>query len=131
MSIRQREWEARLRLQSFQVEEVRRQVGDIELMIADFRNRQKELDMAIKYEEERAGISDPKDVRYPLVAAEMRKRRENLGSSIEDLEKQLEVAIKRVEEEEAELERMREAAAREGVDMPMMPGMPAGVHASL
>ncbi len=131
MSIRQREWEARLRLQTFQLEEVRRQVGDIELMIADFRKKQQELELAIKYEEERAGISDPKDVRYPLAAAEMRKRKENLGSSIEDLEQQLKLALKRVREEEAEMERLREAAERDGVDMPMMPGSHPSLHASM
>ncbi len=131
MSIRQREWEARLRLQAFQVEEVRRQVGDIELMIADFRNRQKELETAIDYEEERAGIRDLKDVRYPLAAKEMRKRHANLGSSIADLQQQLEVAMERVRTEEAELERIREAAAREGVDAPMVPGMAPGMHPTL
>ena len=129
MSIRQREWEARLRLQAFQLEETRRQVGDIELMIADFRRKREELETAIGYEEQRAGITDQNDVRYPLAAKEMRKRHANLGRSIEDLEKQLEVAARRVEEARAELDKLREAAARDGVDL-MVPAATAatGLH---
>ena len=119
MSIRQREWEARLRLQAFQLEETRRNVGDIELMIADFERKRKELEAAIGYEEQQAGVSDPEDVRYPLAAREMRKRRENLRRSIDDLRKQLEVAVRRVEEARQELDKLREAAARDGVDLIM------------
>jgi len=131
VSIRQREWEARLRLQAFQLEETRRQVGDIELMIADFKRKRKELEAAIRYEEEQAGISDQGDVRYPLAAKEMRKRHANLGQSIESLEKQLQVALERVNEAQAELEELREAAMRDGVDV-IVPAevARAGMHAS-
>ena len=125
MSIRQREWEARLRLHAFQLEETRRQVGDIELMIADFRNKRQELEAAIRMEEEQSGISDPKDVRYPLSAQDMRKRCANLGRSIEDLEKQREIAIERVREAEEELEKAREAAERDGVEVTLPPQAPA------
>ena len=125
MSIRQREWEARLRLHAFQLEELRRQVGDIELMIADFKRKQQELEMAIRIEEEQAGISDPKDVRYPLSALDMRKRHANLGRSIEGLEQQREVALQRVAEAEEELEKAREAAQRDGVELAMAPAAPA------
>ena len=125
MSVRQREWEARLRLHAFQLEETRRQVGDIELMIADFRNKQKELEAAIRMEEEQSGISDPKDVRYPLSALDMRKRHANLGRSIEDLEKQLQIAMERVREAEEELEKAREAAERDGVEVTLPPQAPA------
>jgi len=125
VSIRQREWEARLRLHVFQLEETRRQVGDIELMIADFRNKQKELEAAIRMEEEQSGISDPKDVRYPLSALDMRKRHANLGRSIEDLEKQLQIAMERVREAEEELESAREAAQRDGVEVTLPPMSPA------
>ena len=125
MSIRQREWEARLRLHAFQLEETRRQVGDIKLMIADFRNKQKELEAAIRIEEEQSGISDPKDVRYPLSALDMRKRHANLGRSIEDLEKQLRIAMERVREAEEELEKAREAAERDGVEVSLPPVAPA------
>ena len=114
-----------MRLQAFQLEETRRQVGDIELMIADFQRKQKELEAAIRIEEEQAGISDPKDVRYPLSALDMRKRHANLGRSIEDLKKQLQIAIQRVEEAEAELQKVREAAARDGVELVNMPEPPA------
>lgn len=132
MSIRQREWEARLRLQAFQLEETRRQVGDIELMIADFRRKRQELETAIRYEEEQAGITDVNDVRYPLAAKDMRKRHANLGKSIKDLEKQLEIAVQRVEEAQAELEKLREAAARDGVELMIpAPAARSGMHASL
>jgi lipopolysaccharide biosynthesis regulator YciM len=128
LSVRAREWEAKLRLYAFQLEETRRQVADIELMIADFSRKREELEMAVKMEERQAGVEDPKDVRYPLAALDMRKRHENLGHSIKDLEKQLEIAIKRVEEAQEELDTAHEQAEREGVEMVAMPSAAAGLH---
>ncbi len=48
-----------LRLHRFHVEEKRRQVGDIEMMMADFRRKQDDLDQQIAYEEQKNGVSDP------------------------------------------------------------------------
>jgi len=126
--MRAREWEARLRLYAFQLEEMRRQVADIELMIADFSRKREELEMAVRMEERNAGVDDPKDVRYPLAALDMRKRHENLGQSIESLKEQLKIAIKRVEEAQEELETAREQAEREGVEMITAPEAMPGAH---
>ncbi len=132
VSIRNREWQARLRLHAFQLEETRRQVADIELMIADFERKRDELRQGIRMEEQQAGVSDPADVRYPLAALDMRKRHENLGRSIDDLRAQLQVALKRVEEAREELDKAREQAEREGVDMDVVAPLAgsAGMHPS-
>jgi len=117
--MRPKDWQARLRLHRFRVEEARRQVGEIELMISEFRRKKDELDECIRYEEERSGITDPRNVQYPPAALDMRRRRDNLMKSIEDLQKQLEVAIRRVEEAEAELRRTELLAAKAGVELPV------------
>ncbi len=117
--MRPKDWQARLRLHRFRVEEARRQVGEIELMIGEFRRKKDELDECIRYEEERSGITDPKHVQYPPAALDMRRRRDNLMKSIEDLQEQLEVAVRRVEEAEAELKRIELLAAKAGVEVPV------------
>ena len=50
--------ESLIRLKRFQVDEKRRQVGQIELMITEFEGMIRELDVQIAYEEEKAGIND-------------------------------------------------------------------------
>jgi len=117
--MRPKDWQARLRLHRFRVEEARRQVGEIELMIGEFRRKKDELDECIRYEEERSGITDPRHVQYPPAALDMRRRRDNLMKSIEDLQEQLEVAVRRVEEAEAELKRIELLAAKAGVEVPV------------
>ena len=48
-----------IRLKRFQADEKRRQVAQIESMIAEFERMAKDLDREIGVEQERAGISDP------------------------------------------------------------------------
>ena len=48
-----------LRLHRFRTEECRRQVADIEMMVADLMRKYDELDAHVKYEEGRNGITDP------------------------------------------------------------------------
>ncbi|HHN72902.1 MAG TPA: flagellar export protein FliJ [Thermopetrobacter sp.] len=113
--MRPKDWQARVRLHRFRVEEARRQVGEIELMIGEFRRKKEELDECIRYEEERCGITDPKHVQYPPAALDMRRRRDNLVRSIDDLGEQLEVATRRVEDAERELQRVRLLAEKAGL----------------
>ena len=95
-----------LRLHRFHVEEKRRQVGDIELMMADFRRKQDDLDQQIAYEEQKTGISDPSNFNYSMTAKSIRNRRENLLATIEDLQEQLDRANEAVAEEESELRKV-------------------------
>ena len=81
-----------LRLHRFHVEEKRRQVGDIEMMMADFRRKQDDLDQQIAYEEQKTGVSDPAKFNYSMTAKSIRGRRENLVATIADLQAQLDRA---------------------------------------
>ena len=95
-----------LRLHRFHVEEKRRQVGDIEMMMADFRRKQDDLDRQIAYEEQKTGVSDPANFNYSMTAKSIRNRRENLLATIDDLQAQLDRANEAVEEEESELRKV-------------------------
>lgn len=81
-----------IRLHRFQVDEKRRQVVEIETMIAEFRRKEAELEQQILSEQERAGVSDVGHYAYPTFAKAARDRRENLLKSIEGLTVQLEAA---------------------------------------
>jgi hypothetical protein len=54
-----------LRLKRFQVDEKRRRVAQIEMMIAEFDRMAEDLDREIAIEEQKAGISDPAHFAYP------------------------------------------------------------------
>ena len=84
--------ESLIRLHRFQVDEKRRQVAEIEAMIADFRHKEAELDQQINAEQERAGISDVTHYAYPTYAKAARDRRDNLLKSIAELTEQLQDA---------------------------------------
>jgi flagellar export protein FliJ len=81
-----------IRLHRFQVDEKRRQVVEIETMIAEFRRKEAELEQQILSEQERAGVSDVGHYAYPTFAKAARDRRENLLKSIDGLTAQLETA---------------------------------------
>ena len=81
--------ESALRLKRFQEQEKRRQVQQIETMIAEFGRMASELDGQIAYEEQRAGIDDVNHFAYPTFAKAARQRRDNLQVSIDDLKQQL------------------------------------------
>jgi flagellar export protein FliJ len=111
-----------IRLKRFQVEEKRRRVRQIEMMMAEFSRMTLDLDREIAVEEKRAGISDPGHFAYPTYARAAMTRRENLKSSITDLAGQVEEAKAAQEEAQAELLKFetldgREKAAERGVEM--------------
>ncbi len=64
------------------------------MMIADFRRLANDLDQQIKIEQQTSGISDVNHFAYPTFARAAMSRRDNLKSSIADLEKRLERARK-------------------------------------
>jgi flagellar protein FliJ len=78
--------------QKFEYEEKRQQVSDIEMMIADFRRMANDLDQQIKIEQQTSGISDVNHFAYPTFARAAMSRRDNLRSSIAELEKRLDRA---------------------------------------
>ncbi len=59
-------------------------------LISDLRWRMQMLDADISEEERRAGISDPKNLAYPMLALNLRARRDNIQMSIMILESRLE-----------------------------------------
>lgn len=78
--------------QRFEYEEKRQQVNDLEMMIADFRRMANDLDQQIKIEQQASGISDVNHFAYPTFARAAITRRDNLKSSISELEKRLDRA---------------------------------------
>ena len=76
--------ETLIRLKRFQVDEKRRRVAQIELMIAEFERIAGELEREIKSEQDRAGIHDPAHFAYPTYAKAAMQRRENLKHSAAD-----------------------------------------------
>ncbi|MFY9969663.1 MAG: flagellar export protein FliJ [Roseiarcus sp.] len=92
-----------IRLKRFQLEEKRRRVRQIEMMLAEFTRMTAELDREIANEEKRAGIADPRHFAYPTYARAASARRDNLKSSIAELAGQIEEAKAAQEEAQAEL----------------------------
>jgi flagellar protein FliJ len=78
-----------IRLKRFQVDEKRRQVTQIEMMIADFSRMIGDLDDQIVSEQNRVGIHDITHFAYPTFAKAAISRRENLKVSVADLEEKL------------------------------------------
>jgi flagellar FliJ protein len=107
-----------IRLRRFRVEDKRRQVGQIELMIEEFSRMIAELDYEIAAEHRRTGIEDEKHFAYSTFARAARRRRDNLETSVADLRGQLETARAALDLAEAELareqDRLERDSAREG-----------------
>ncbi|CAA2107887.1 MULTISPECIES: flagellar export protein FliJ [Methylobacterium] len=78
-----------IRLRRFQVDEKRRRVTQIEMMMADFNRMASELDREVAYEEGRAGITDTGHFAYPTYARAAATRRDNMRQSALALESQL------------------------------------------
>ncbi len=102
-----------IRLKRFQVEEKRRRVRQIEMMVAEFSRMIVDLDREIANEEKRAGISDPSHFAYPTYARAAMTRRDNLKSSIAELAGQIEEAKAAQEEAQAELQKFESLEGRE------------------
>jgi len=103
-----------LRLHRFKHEERRRQVAEIEMMIADLLKKQDELEAHIRMEESRNGVADPAHYNYSTVAKASRVRRDNLLLSIGELKDQLDAAKSALADEEAELRKIELLAEKEG-----------------
>jgi flagellar export protein FliJ len=84
--------ETLVRLKRFQVDDRRRQVAQIEGMIAEFERMAADLDRVIQTEQDRAGIHDPAHFAYPTYAKAAMNRRQNLKRSADELKVQLDDA---------------------------------------
>lgn len=95
-----------IRLKKFQVDEKRRQLMAIEMMVADFNRMANELDLQIKSEQERSGITDVGHFAYPTFAKAAITRRDNLLQSADDLSGQFEDAQNALSEAVEELKKV-------------------------
>ena len=102
-----------IRLKRFQVEEKRRRVRQIEMMVAEFTRMIGDLDREIANEEKRAGITDINHFAYPTYARAAMGRRDNLKSSIAELSLQIDEAKAAQEEAQAELQKYESLDGRE------------------
>lgn len=92
-----------VRLKRFQVEEKRRQLSQLNQMVADFERMAAELEAQILAEEKKAGITDINHFAYPTFARAARLRRDNLRASQSGLADQRTSAEQLLAEAEAEL----------------------------
>ncbi|KKC40908.1 flagellar export protein FliJ [Devosia epidermidihirudinis] len=84
--------ESLIRLKKFQVDEKRRQVAQIEMMVNDFERMASELDQQIEIEHTKTGISDVAHFAYSTFAKAAHSRRDNLLASANDMRVKLEAA---------------------------------------
>lgn len=105
--------DAQIRMKRFQIEERRRQIGQIETMIEEFGRMVSDLDIEIAAEHRRTGIEDVNHFAYSTFARAARQRRSNLQTSIADLGQQLEAAKAAFDVAMADLQREEEKLERE------------------
>jgi flagellar protein FliJ len=102
-----------LRLKQFQVEEKRRRVAQLNMMISEFARMTNDLDREIGVEEQRANNTDPNHFAYPTYARAARSRRDNLNSSLVELRGKLEDAQESLKEATEELAKAQSQEARD------------------
>lgn len=102
-----------VRLKEFQVADKRRQLGQLDLMIAEFDRMAAELDAQIASEERKAGIADVNHFAYPTFARAARLRRDNLKNSQNDLLAQKAGLAVALDEAESELVKAQAMDARD------------------
>lgn len=98
--------ESLLRLNRFRVEDARRQVADMDLMIQDLMRKHDDLDAHVKFEENRTGVTDPNNVNYSMAAKSVRGRRDNILKTVAELRDQQEAGVERLKEAEADLRKI-------------------------
>ncbi|MCO5732067.1 flagellar export protein FliJ [Rhizobium sp. SSA_523] len=103
-----------VRLKEFQVNEKRRQLQQLQLMMAEFERMAKELEHQISLEEKKSGITDPNHFAYPTFAKAARQRADNLQVSIRELRVQQDSAELALEEAQADLAKATALEERDG-----------------
>lgn len=102
-----------IRLKRFQVDDKRRQLAQIEAMIAEFNRMADELDEQIRSEQDRVGITDITHFAYPTFAKAAATRRDNLRNSAHELDDQLEKARDELNEAIEELKKFEQLEERD------------------
>jgi flagellar export protein FliJ len=102
-----------VRLKQFQVNDKRRQLLQLDMMIAEFERMAGELEVQIVAEEKKAGITDMNHFAYPTFAKAARLRRDNLKNSQHDLLQQRNTAESILAEAEAELSKAEMLESRD------------------
>lgn len=102
-----------VRLKQFQVNDKRRQLLQLDMMIAEFDRMAGELEVQIAAEEKKAGMTDINHFAYPTFAKAARLRRDNLKNSQQDLLQQRTVAESILAEAEAELSKAEALESRD------------------
>ncbi len=105
--------ESLLRLNRFRVEDCRRQVSDMDLMIQDLMRKHDDLDNHVKFEEQRTGVSDVNNVNYSMAAKSVRGRRDNILATVAELRDQHEAMVERLKEAEADLRKVEMLVEKE------------------
>jgi len=102
-----------VRLKLFHVNDKRRQLLQLDMMIAEFDRMAGELEIQIAAEEKKAGITDINHFAYPTFAKAARLRRDNLKNSQHDLLQQRATAESILAEAEAELSKAEALESRD------------------
>ncbi len=105
--------ESLIRLKKFQVDEKRRAVSQIDMMMADFERMAGELDQQIELEHNKTGISDATHFAYSTFAKAALQRRDNLLASAEDMREKLEAAQDELAEALEDLKKVELLSQRE------------------
>ena len=105
--------ESLLRLNKFRVEDARRQVADMDMMIQDLMRKHDDLDAHVKFEENRTGVTDPNNVNYSMAAKSVRGRRDNILKTVGELRDQQEASIEKLKEAEADLRKIEMLVEKE------------------
>lgn len=105
--------ESVVRLKQFQVEERRRQVVQIETMIAEFERMAADLSAQIAAEQDRTGIHDAAHFAYSTFAKAAAQRRDNLAASVAELRAQLAVAAETLAAAEEDLSKVEAMLERD------------------
>ncbi|MBV9550663.1 MAG: flagellar export protein FliJ [Alphaproteobacteria bacterium] len=77
-----------LRLKRFRVDEMKRRMAAIESMKADLEKKLSDLDDNVAREKQRAGDSDIGRLAFPSFLKSIESRRENLRTTLKDIEKE-------------------------------------------
>jgi flagellar FliJ protein len=115
------------RLKSFEVDEYRRKVAGIDAMIHEFNQMVRDLDHQITVEQERSGISDVNHYAYPTFAKAAIQRRDNLRTSIAELEAKLAATQEQLSEALEELKKFERDADRRS-DQANLDQVVANIH---
>jgi flagellar protein FliJ len=120
--------ESLLRLNRFRVEDCRRQVADMDLMIQDLMRKHDDLDAHVKFEEQRTGVTDPNNVNYSMAAKSVRGRRDNILKTVGELKDQHQAMIERLKDAEGDLRKVELLVEKEA---PLSKSAGAAVVSSL